>query len=277
MMNILKQHVKQWLYDRLLRPVVDAFLEGLFSKPLSDSAAQTSSGTASQTTASGASREGPATTKAALESAAPQATPKKTAKVEPVAAEKPKPSKNAEGPTAWDEILAAARTAEPKEGQRITREARGVYIGERPIKTEVSSKGFVVYERWENEDGNIHRKDGPAIVERDPFTGKVLLEEWYKDGKLHRENGPAIVHYNEDGPGIQHQRWWKDGEMLPVVSDLERLRSVFGHKPGEGRKLPGEITPADESRNQAALRVLQAQEAARPAPMGRGRARTLDL
>jgi hypothetical protein len=275
MINILKQHVKQWFYDRLLRPVVDAFLEGIFSKPLSDSSAQASSGTASQTTTSRASREGPATAKAAFDSAAPQGPPKKAAKVEPVAAEQPKPS--AEGSTAWDEILAAAKIDDPKEGKQATQAARGIYIGERPVKTEVSSKGFVVYERWENEDGNIHRKDGPAIVERDPFTGRVLLEEWYKDGKLHRENGPAVVHYDEDGPGIQHQRWWKDGEMLPMVSDLERLRSVFGHKPGEGRKLPGEITPADESRSQAALRVLQAQEAARPAPMGRGRARTLDL
>lgn len=232
-------------------------------------------------------------------------------------APKPRPTdEQAAAPAKTESWLARtmreAETEVAREHQREAKARRGIYQGERPIKTEVSSKGFVVYERWENEDGEIHRKDGPSVVERDPVTGRVLLEEWYKDGKLHRDNGPAIIHYNEDGPGIESQSWWKGGEMLPIVSDLEQLRNLFGHKPGEGRKLPGEITPEDERRNRAALDVLEAQkaarprpstaparsedwltrqvrearaelakdepqEAARPRPMGRGRERTLDF
>jgi len=29
----------------------------------------------------------------------------------------------------------------------------------------------------------LDRADGPAVVERDPASGSVINEEWYKDGK----------------------------------------------------------------------------------------------
>ena len=42
---------------------------------------------------------------------------------------------------------------------------------------------------WYNDQGKLHRTDGPAVEYRD---GSV---EWYLHGKRHREDGPAI-----DGP-----------------------------------------------------------------------------
>ena len=35
----------------------------------------------------------------------------------------------------------------------------------------------------------LDRADGPAVVERDPASGSVINEEWYKDGK--QVNPPA--------------------------------------------------------------------------------------
>ena len=41
---------------------------------------------------------------------------------------------------------------------------------------------------WENENGQIHREDGPAV---EYANGSV---SWYNQGDNHRDDGPAIVH-----------------------------------------------------------------------------------
>ena len=52
---------------------------------------------------------------------------------------------------------------------------------------------------WRDEEGRLHREDGPARVFG---SGR---EEWYRHGKLHREDGPAVVHANGS------VKWYRDG------------------------------------------------------------------
>ena len=79
--------------------------------------------------------------------------------------------------------------------------------------------------RWYNEDGQLHREDGPAVewANGDKF--------WCINGQFHREDGPAIEYANgakswwindqlhrEDGPAIEYANgdklWWINGEEL---------------------------------------------------------------
>jgi len=54
--------------------------------------------------------------------------------------------------------------------------------------------------RWFR-NGELHREDGPAFI--DPKDG----ERWYRNGQLHREDGPAVV---SDTIG---ERWYQNGQL----------------------------------------------------------------
>ena len=43
---------------------------------------------------------------------------------------------------------------------------------------------------WRNEKGQIHRKNGPAIVRAN------VDKEWWQNDKLHRIDGPAVEFNN---------------------------------------------------------------------------------
>ena len=85
-------------------------------------------------------------------------------------------------------------------------------------------KGKKEDKRWYNQEGQLHREDGPAILYQDGTT------EWYKNGKLHREDGPAVIIpdgarkwykngkiHREDGPAVIYQdgteKWFIDGRI----------------------------------------------------------------
>ena len=55
---------------------------------------------------------------------------------------------------------------------------------------------------WYNEEGQLHREDGPAFIRP---NGDCF---WRKKGKLHRENGPAVELVNGQ------KEWWVDGEFV---------------------------------------------------------------
>jgi hypothetical protein len=42
---------------------------------------------------------------------------------------------------------------------------------------------------YKNEQGQLHRTDGPAIEYKDG------TKEWFINGKRHREDGPAVEYY----------------------------------------------------------------------------------
>ena len=54
---------------------------------------------------------------------------------------------------------------------------------------------------WMNEEGKIHREDGPALENLD--GSKV----WYINGKCHREDGPAFEREDDE-----YKAWWVNGE-----------------------------------------------------------------
>ena len=140
------------------------------------------------------------------------------------------------------------------------------YFGKKLVRERLDEEPYVDYEepdtdedgtiRWYNEDGELHREDGPAIEYADGD------KEWYINGKLHRENGPAIEFaddykgwylnnnpHREDGPAVIYtdgtKEWWlngerhrEDGPAIEYVSGYkewylngERQPDYFGKKP----------------------------------------------
>lgn len=45
---------------------------------------------------------------------------------------------------------------------------------------------------WRNVKGQLHRKNGPALISFDN-DAKVITTQYMQNGKLHREDGPAII------------------------------------------------------------------------------------
>lgn len=62
------------------------------------------------------------------------------------------------------------------------------------------------WEVWHDANGELHRLDGPAMI--DPND---LVEYWYLHGKQHRNGGPAVE--NKLLPGhLAPAEWWRHGE-----------------------------------------------------------------
>lgn len=60
-------------------------------------------------------------------------------------------------------------------------------------------------DQWFNEEGKLHREDGPAQV------WASGIQEWYKNGKLHRMDGPAVI-YPLDSHGVD--KWYFEGKFI---------------------------------------------------------------
>ena len=62
---------------------------------------------------------------------------------------------------------------------------------------------------WKNENGQVHRDDGPAI---EYFNG---IKHWFKNGTYHRKDGPAMVcddgshEYYLNGKEYSKDEYWK--------------------------------------------------------------------
>lgn len=103
-------------------------------------------------------------------------------------------------------------------------------------------------EHYYNKYNQLHRKDGPAVIEADGarkwyLNGELHREdgpatewpsgtkEWWHHGKLHRKDGPAIEtlyeenswYFNgelhrENGPAVEysdgHKEWWLNGKRI---------------------------------------------------------------
>jgi len=134
------------------------------------------------------------------------------------------------------------------------------YFGKKPVRESLVEEPYVDYEEpevdkygttwWYNEDGELHREDGPAVEYVDGtkhwyINGKHHREDgpaivradgskfWFLNNKSHREDGPADVWSNgtkewrlnnklhrEDGPAIEHadgsKFWYLNGEQQPA-------------------------------------------------------------
>jgi hypothetical protein len=108
------------------------------------------------------------------------------------------------------------------------------------IKTDGRQIFYDGAERWYLK-GDLHREDGPAVIETDG------TEWWYLNGRIHREDGPAITFYDgskfwyrhdkkhrEDGPAVidaaGRESWYINGvpieppdPMKLLIDEVERL------------------------------------------------------
>ena len=89
---------------------------------------------------------------------------------------------------------------------------------------------------WKNEEGKLHRDNGPAI-ERSDGTKQWWVNEkkhredgpamewadgtkcWYMNGKLHRKSAPAVEWHNGN------KEWWLDGTRY---SEEEYKKKIGG-------------------------------------------------
>jgi len=92
--------------------------------------------------------------------------------------------------------------------------------------------------RWYNEQGQLHRDDGPAVE----WVNGTKSKEWFQHGKRHREDGPAIEDANGEKYWYQHdKRHREDG---PAVDCANGTKKWFQHD-----KLHREDGPAAEYAN----------------------------
>lgn len=80
-------------------------------------------------------------------------------------------------------------------------------------------------ERWEDPKvpGIVHRANGPAVIERNSFTGAILYEAWYRRGRLRRDNGPSEIWRNEESGQIE-QEGWGNGRFRKLLPQPPRTR-----------------------------------------------------
>jgi hypothetical protein len=79
-------------------------------------------------------------------------------------------------------------------------------------------------ETWRNEDGQLHRIDGPAWFQY-RADGTLWTVGWWIDGSFHREDGPAYTELDRKGNVIEeswyiHGRKQKESEVLVMKRKL---------------------------------------------------------
>jgi hypothetical protein len=83
--------------------------------------------------------------------------------------------------------------------------------------------GVIIFEAWykyDDLDRNLDRAAGPAYINRDARTGVVTREAWYKDGKLDRAAGPAYIERDARTGVVTREAWYKDGTAFVVAPQL---------------------------------------------------------
>lgn len=99
---------------------------------------------------------------------------------------------------------------------------------------------------WCNEEGLLHRLDGPAIE----YTSGT--KEWWVNGELHREDGAAIEYasgtkcwcvndkrHRIDGPAIEwsdggRKEWWIEGTQYTETQFNKKVKQLQ-NTPCEGK------------------------------------------
>ena len=66
---------------------------------------------------------------------------------------------------------------------------------------------------WKDEHGELHRDDGPAVIDPDG------TQRWYQHGKLHRDDGPAWIWPDGSQAWYQHGKWHRDDGPAVIRAD----------------------------------------------------------
>lgn len=106
------------------------------------------------------------------------------------------------------------------------------------------SDGSVASEVWRDEDGRLHREDGPAYIQRDA-NGVVTREVWHVDGRTHRVDGPAVIVRDPCGV-VTLEQWWADGRNHRVDGPATIRYLLDGTIDYEGFRLRGRLADAHE-------------------------------
>jgi hypothetical protein len=130
-----------------------------------------------------------------------------------------------------------------------------------------------------NENGELHRVDGPAVERPNGYRA------WWLNGELHRVDGPAIEYadgtrawylngepHRVDGPAIEYadgtRAWWVDGNLHrtdgPAVakelkeknSEIEQLREALRFYAEWGIDAPAVDAIIEEDRGDKARAAL---------------------
>ena len=113
-----------------------------------------------------------------------------------------------------DELLALTPEALVSEMRKQMDEAKLKQFGSKQeVRTSIDPEtGIVTWESYYR-DGDLHRLDGPAVIERDPKTGIVIREEYWRDSKRHRDGGPAITWRDPATGTVTWESYWCNGEL----------------------------------------------------------------
>jgi hypothetical protein len=85
----------------------------------------------------------------------------------------------------------------------------------RRLTQEINLDSGVVVKETYRRDRKLHRdpSEGPAIIERDAATGRVIVEEYYVDNRWHREDGPAVLICNPKSGAVVKEYYLLSGRL----------------------------------------------------------------
>lgn len=69
---------------------------------------------------------------------------------------------------------------------------------------------FGIMEEYYYRHGKLDRENGPAVVKHNHLL-RTTEEMYYRDGKLDRKNGPAVIKHNADGS--TEEEYYRDGGL----------------------------------------------------------------
>jgi hypothetical protein len=79
-------------------------------------------------------------------------------------------------------------------------------------RVDKSIKGRVLREAWYDANDELHRENGPALVEYD-HRGRLSSQHWYYAGMMHREGGPAETYYSQLTGRLDAKVWFSGGML----------------------------------------------------------------
>jgi hypothetical protein len=102
--------------------------------------------------------------------------------------------------------------------------------------TEYYTNNNQLIKEWRNEEGILHREDGPCYIRY--FNNKSISYESYQvSGLFHRKDGPARIWYEVFDGFILKEEFWFHGE--PLGQNKEGFWICWDLLSEEERKHPG--------------------------------------
>ena len=97
---------------------------------------------------------------------------------------------------------------------------------------------------WRDENGELHREDGPAFIQYYTF-GPVETEQFFRFDEPHRISGPALIEYYPDG-SIEYEAFYLNGEYHRTDGPSEISYHEDGEVHSEWFHIKGEYLGMDE-------------------------------